>query len=129
MALAFRSASIPGTHGEMQFGQWEVQVSRTRFNSVKGVSEQRGERGGRTITFESWWHNAYATAALLEAAVELLSKDCPINGDLVETGTMSRTFTRCTLEAIVIKRGPIYGGSSFGWFYIVEFHFFQLSPT
>lgn len=128
MTIKFRSATIPGTHGEIKLGAWGIGVSRTEYNGVTGVSEQRGERRGRTITWDAIWHNSYLTAALLEAAIENLAKDAPINGKIEETGAITRNFERCTLEAIELLRGPL-PSVQVGYWREVRFHFFQLAPN
>ena len=130
MALAFRSVAIPGLHGELKFSPWDVQVSRTQFFAVQGESELRGDRGGRDIKVESIWYSAptgYTTAAQLEAAIELLNKDCPINGTLAETGAISRTLQRCTLMGVAIKLGPL-PSAHLGWWAQVEIMWRQLAP-
>lgn len=127
MGLAFRSVAIPGTHGELQVSPWGVQVARTQYFGVEGESEITGERTGRDIVVESWWHSSYQSAAALQTAIDNFNKDVPINGTLVESGTISRTFARCTLMGVFVKRGPI-PSNSIGWFAIVEIRWRQLAP-
>lgn len=127
MALAFRSVAIPGTHGPLQISPWGVQVARTQYFGVEGESEITGERTGRDIVVESWWHASYVTAAALQTAIDNFNKDVPINGTLVEAGNVNRTFDRCTLMGAFIKQGPI-PPSTIGWFAIVEIRWRQLAP-
>lgn len=127
MAVTFRSALIPGLPGEPKIDPWDVQVARTQFFAVQGESELRGDRGGRSITWPWFWYASYTTAAQLEAAIELLNKDCPINGTIVETGAISRTLQRCTLMGIAIKKGPL-PSSHLGFWAEVEIMWRQLAP-
>ena len=126
MALSFRGQSFPGIHGELKFSPWEPQVIRTQYFGVEGQSEIRGSRGGRDIMCESFWANSYSTAAALEAAIESINRDCPINGRLVTSGAIARTEENCTLNGIVIKKGPLYS-VAWGWWATVEISWRQLS--
>lgn len=127
MALAFRSTTIPGTHGPIKFGNWGVQNVRTQYFGLEGTSELRGERTGREIVIESWYHNSFATAAALEAALEVLNQSVPTNGKLVQTGTIARTLQRCTFEGGTITSGPLYD-VRIGWWAEVTFRWYQLGP-
>jgi hypothetical protein len=127
MALTFRGTAIPGTHGRMQFGNWGVQAVRTTYFGLAGTSELRGERTGRELVMESWFHNSFATAALLEAAIETLNRSMLTNGKIVQTGAIARTLQRCTFEGIKITDGPL-PSNTIGYWAQVEIRWFQLGP-
>lgn len=126
MALVFRSQTLPIT-GDIEIGPWAYESAITTFNNLIGESEQRGKRRGRDITFDGWWYNSYTTSAQLEAAIENFNKDIPINGDLIQSGSMSRTLRRCTFYGVDVKH--IYPPSTIGWFAVVQLRWRQLAPT
>jgi hypothetical protein len=128
MPISFRGQFIPGVYQQPKMAPWAVQVARTHYFGVAGESEIRGERGGRNLDFEGMWYFAYESAELLQADIEGLNSQAPINGTIVRTGPITDSFPNCTLMGVTIKQGPL-PSTQYGWWAMVDISFRQLGPA
>jgi hypothetical protein len=102
MSLKFGRNEIPGIHGPLVFGSWEVSRREAKFFQVRGVAEVAGERGARSIAVRHLLHDGYVTEAKLQAVLEAFSDLVGTNDTLQEEsdidGGPERKLNYCTFE-------------------------------
>lgn len=136
MALYFPEADnqlIPGSHGVVHRGSWELNVQRTRFFGLSGESEigGAGSFAGRVITFEHWLHGAYTDILQIGAALEFLERLVGTHGTLLAfNSTLSQRLENCTFDAFRMRpdRG-VFFSPSLGWMTIGHMEFRQIAPN
>ncbi|HEX5498542.1 MAG TPA: hypothetical protein VFX03_04910 [Thermomicrobiales bacterium] len=131
MAIAFAGNTIPGFHGPLDAAKPMLQTKRTKFAGVWGESEIVLGSGGRAVTCEIWLNSpAFGSSQALANFLAWLDVLVGVHGDLVETGSVSRTFAGCTFEGFV-NSGPMRpaigaGLSQASWLIPGTLHFYQL---
>lgn len=97
MAIQFDYTPIPGVHGPILMGLPELQVTRTKFQGVRGTSEIMGETGGREIFTRHWLYGGTSTTALMMQLLRRLETMIGKNAALVITAPgIPATFNHCT---------------------------------
>lgn len=108
MPIAFNGLDIPGHCQAPYVAPPEIDVVRTKFPGVNAVSEIFGGRGGRLIIYPVWiFDKKFKNVADVVKFLKSLDDVTGSNGSLVESGTISRTFARCTFEGFDNQGAPI----------------------
>jgi hypothetical protein len=140
MSLKFGRTDIPGIHGNLVFGSWEVSRREIKFHQIRGVAEISGAFGARSIAVRALIHDEYVTEAKLHEKMEALAELTGTNGSLREEsdidGGPTRNLDYCTFEGwepIPLNGqedpGPLYdiaGTLDGGWYRWVVLRFRQL---
>ncbi len=100
--IIFGNFNIYGTHQSVQRVAPELQVERTKFSGVRGVSEILQGTGGRYLTIHTKIHNRYATSDALLAYLRVL--DNLVGGNATLTivkgpfGGLPDSYPACTFH-------------------------------
>lgn len=142
MSLKFGRTDIPGIHGPLVFGSWEVARREVKFFQIRGVAEVAGESGARSIAVRVLYHDDFVTEDRLDLKMDVLSGLVGTNATLTYrsdiNGGPDRDLDYCTFEGwepIPLNGqedpGPIYDiagtlDSNGGWFRWIVLRFRQL---
>lgn len=136
MGLQLESLVFYGIHGPIVQRAPELQVARTKYFGVAGISEILGYGGGREMQCESWLHDATLdTQAKLVSYLDTLDRQVGTHGALqaAAPGAVTRTFNHVTFQGFEMGEWgilPDETGSLAGGFWCKGIlHFFQLSTV
>lgn len=129
MALTHAGFSIPGTHEEFRWGDWDRARQENRVFGLDGYTEIDGGRARREFSVPIWIHSDYASAAELLAALVLLDDHAGTQGTLVETDALQTTTEDVLFEKFTREMGPLPSPNNLGWFMAGTLHFVHMSPA
>jgi hypothetical protein len=126
MALVFGSKFTLNGNGSASEGPWNAPVQRNSAFGVPGSTVLTGARTDRSLVFDVWIYNSFATETDLKAAVDAVEA---VQNEETTLTVDSQSYGRCLFDGLAPRQPRARINSpNLGWLWVGQARFTQLQP-